>query len=42
MNAQGFGKDPKKKSLIKKIKTWLKNFIKKHIVDEVDRNDLEF
>ena len=42
MNAQGFGKKPKKKSLVQKIKTWLKNFIKKHIVDEVDRNDLEF
>jgi len=42
MNAQGFGKEPKKKSLIQKIKIWLKNFIKKHIIDEVDHNDLEF
>ena len=42
MNAQGFGKEPKKKSLINRIKTWWKDFIKKHIIDEIDPNDLDF
>ena len=42
MNAQGFGKEPKKKSLINRIKTWWKDFVKKHIIDEIDPNDLDF
>ena len=42
MNAQGFGKETKKKSLINRIKTWWKDFVKKHIIDKVDPNDLDF
>ena len=41
MNAQGFGKEPKK-NLIYKIKKWWKNFVKNHIIEEIDKDNPDF